>query len=88
MARNATHIQDDEVMGPAGASLGTPVPTSEASTPLAKHARVAAAHALLKRHLYKSRGQCECALVLGGVDVNGPALWQLHPHGSSEQVPL
>ena len=27
-------------------------------------------------------------MVLGGVDSEGPHLWQVHPHGSSETVPF
>lgn len=49
--------------------------------------RVAAAHCLLKKQLFESKGSCECALVLGGVDcVGGGSLVAVHGGGSSEKV--
>lgn len=58
-------------------------PSDGAIEPLS---RVVAAHTLLKNRLYGSRGSCECALILGGVDSEGPALYQIHQHGSSDQT--
>ena len=36
------------------------------------------------------RFPCEngCALVLGGVDVTGPHLYQIYPHGSTDKLPF
>jgi 20S proteasome alpha/beta subunit len=51
--------------------------------------RVAAAHCLLKKAVYRGHrsGSLSCALVLGGVDAHGQAkLVQVHGGGSSEHV--
>ncbi len=29
-----------------------------------------------------------CALILGGVDITGPQLYQIHPHGSTDCLPF
>ncbi|XP_063979412.1 proteasome subunit beta type-7 [Diachasmimorpha longicaudata] len=47
--------------------------------------RVASADKLLKQHLFRHQGHIGAALVLGGVDINGPHLYALFPHGSSER---
>lgn len=49
--------------------------------------RVVTALTLLKRMLYKYQGHIGAALVLGGVDVDGPQLYSIHPHGSSQKEP-
>jgi 20S proteasome subunit beta 2 len=49
--------------------------------------RVVTALTLLKRMLYKYQGHIGAALILGGVDVHGPQLHSIHPHGSSQQNP-
>lgn len=49
--------------------------------------RVVAALTLLKRLLYKYQGHVSAALVLGGVDVHGPHLYSIHPHGSTQRLP-
>ena len=33
------------------------------------------------------QGQVSAALVLGGVDVTGPALYTVYPHGSTDKLP-
>merc|ERR1712186_162536 len=33
-------------------------------------------------------GYIGCALVLGGVDVTGPHLYQIYPHGSTDMLPF
>merc|ERR1712118_250083 len=38
--------------------------------------------------LFKYQGYVGCALVLGGVDVTGPHLYQIYPHGSTDTLPL
>jgi len=50
--------------------------------------RVATAVALLSQMLYKYQGHIGCNLVLGGVDVKGPQLYKIHPHGSTDFVPF
>merc|ERR1719284_1622132 len=38
----------------------------------------------LSTMLFKYQGYIGCALVLGGVDVTGPHLYQIYPHGSTD----
>jgi len=42
----------------------------------------------LSTMLYKYQGYVGCALVLGGVDVTGPHLYQIYPHGSTDYLPF
>jgi 20S proteasome subunit beta 2 len=49
--------------------------------------RVITALTMLKRMLFKYRGQVSAALVLGGVDVHGPHLYDIFPHGSTQKLP-
>jgi len=42
----------------------------------------------LSTMLYKHQGYIGCALVLGGVDINGPHLYQIYPHGSTDMLPF
>lgn len=49
--------------------------------------RVVTALTLVKRLLYKYQGHVSAALVLGGVDLNGPHLYSVHPHGSTQRLP-
>mmetsp|Transcript_1583 Transcript_1583/g.5445 ORF Transcript_1583/g.5445 Transcript_1583/m.5445 type:complete len:296 (+) Transcript_1583:113-1000(+) len=50
--------------------------------------RVNSAMTILKEHLFKYQGHIGAALVLGGYDVNGPVLYTLFPHGSSDCIPF
>ena len=49
--------------------------------------RVVAANRLLRQYLFRYQGHISAALVLGGVDINGPYLGSIHPHGSSDRLP-
>lgn len=49
--------------------------------------RVVTALTLLKRLLFKYQGHVSAALILGGCDVNGPHLYSIQPHGSSQRLP-
>ena len=49
--------------------------------------RVVAALTLLKRLLFKYQGRVSAALVLGGVDLHGPHLYSIFPHGSTQRLP-
>lgn len=49
--------------------------------------RVATALTMTKRMLYRYQGHVSAALVLGGVDVHGPHLYSIHPHGSTQRLP-
>jgi len=42
----------------------------------------------LSTMLFKYQGYIGCALVLGGVDVAGPHLYQIYPHGSTDMLPF
>ena len=46
-----------------------------------QESRVATACQLLKELLFRYQGEISAALVLGGVDLNGPHLFSIHPHG-------
>ena len=37
--------------------------------------------------LYRYQGQVGAALILGGVDLNGPQLFTIYPHGSTDKLP-
>eukprot|EP01038_Epipyxis_sp_PR26KG_P006995 gene6995-9559_t len=49
--------------------------------------RVVTALTLTKRMLYKYQGHVSAALILGGVDINGPHLFNIAPHGSTMKLP-
>lgn len=49
--------------------------------------RVITSLTLIKRLLYKYQGHVSAALILGGVDINGPHLYSVHPHGSTQRLP-
>merc|ERR1719499_555745 len=42
----------------------------------------------LSQMLFKYQGYVGCALVLGGVDISGPSLYQIYPHGSTDCLPF
>ena len=48
--------------------------------------RVVTACTLLKRRLFQYQGYISAALVLGGCDINGPTIYQIHPHGSTAKL--
>ena len=39
-------------------------------------------------HFVRYHGHISAALVLGGVDVTGPSLYMIHPHGSTAKLPF
>jgi len=43
---------------------------------------------MLKRMLFKYQGHVSAALVLGGVDIDGPHLYTIYPHGSTDKLPF
>jgi len=49
--------------------------------------RVVTALTQTKRLLYRYQGHVSAALILGGVDVHGPHLYSIHPHGSTQRLP-
>jgi 20S proteasome subunit beta 2 len=52
---------------------------------LGTQSRVVTALTLLKRMLFRYQGHVSAALVLGGVDIHGPHLYCIHPHGSTQR---
>lgn len=48
--------------------------------------RVVTACTQLKRRLFQHQGQISAALVLGGCDVSGPCIYEIHPHGSTSKL--
>lgn len=79
----------------AGTAADTEAVTNMVSSKLTLHrhttrkqSRVIEALTMLKRHLYKYQGYVSAALVLGGVDVEGPFLATVAPHGSTDRLPF
>lgn len=79
----------------AGTAADTEAVTAMISSKLTLHrletgkqSRVATSMTMLKRHLYRYQGHVSAALVLGGVDVEGPFLATIAPHGSTDRLPF
>eukprot|EP00055_Hartaetosiga_balthica_P000093 m.135651 g.135651 ORF g.135651 m.135651 type:complete len:284 (-) comp10113_c0_seq1:81-932(-) len=53
-----------------------------------RESRVVTACRQLKQLLYRYQGHVSAALVLGGFDVNGPVLYSIYPHGSTDKLPF
>ncbi|XP_078437213.1 proteasome subunit beta type-7-B-like [Wolffia australiana] len=78
----------------AGTAADTEAVTDMVSSQLQLHryatgreSRVVTALTLLKTHLFSHQGYVSAALVLGGVDVTGPHLHTIYPHGSTDTLP-
>lgn len=78
----------------AGTAADTENTTSLISSQLELHklatgrqTRVITALTMLKQMLFKYQGHVSAALVLGGVDVTGPSLYTVYPHGSTDKLP-
>ncbi|XP_039636631.1 proteasome subunit beta type-7 isoform X1 [Perca fluviatilis] len=78
----------------AGTAADTEMTTQIISSNLELHAlstgrlpRVATANRMLKQMLFRYQGYIGAALVLGGVDCNGPHLYSIYPHGSTDKLP-
>jgi len=78
----------------AGTSADTENSTGLISSKLALHrlatgrpSRIITAATMLKQMLFRYQGHVSAALVLGGVDVSGPHLYTIYPHGSTDQLP-
>ncbi|XP_077245665.1 proteasome subunit beta type-7-B [Tasmannia lanceolata] len=79
----------------AGTAADTEAVTDMVSSQLQLHryatgreSRVITALTLLKTHLFSYQGHVSAALVLGGVDVTGPHLHTIYPHGSTDTLPF
>jgi len=78
----------------AGTAADTEMTTKMISSQLELHrlntgkvVPVCVANRLLKQYLFRYQGFIGAALVLGGVDNNGPNLYCIHPHGSTDKLP-
>lgn len=78
----------------AGTSADTESSTGLISSQLELHrlatgreSRVATSLTMLKRMLFRYQGHVSAALVLGGVDLHGPHLYTVYPHGSTDRLP-
>jgi len=78
----------------AGTSADTENTTALISSKLALHrlatgrpSRIVTALTMLKQMLFKYQGHVSAALVLGGVDHEGPHLYTIYPHGSTDELP-
>jgi len=78
----------------AGTAADTEMTTQMISSQLELHrlntgrkARVCTANRLLKQFLFRYQGHISAALVLGGVDSQGPRLMCIYPHGSTDRLP-
>lgn len=79
----------------AGTAADTEFTTRMVSSNLELHrlnsgrqVRVVTANRLLRQYLFRYQGHVSAALVLGGVDVTGPYLSSIAPHGSSDRTPF
>lgn len=79
----------------AGTAADTEYTTAQISSQLellrlhsGRQSRVITSLTMLKRHLYQYQGHVSAALVLGGVDINGPHLHTVYPHGSVTTLPF
>ena len=79
----------------AGTAADTEAVTDMVSSQLQLHryhtgreSRVVTALTLLKKHLFSYQGYVQAALVLGGVDITGPHLHTIYPHGSTDTLPF
>jgi len=88
------YIHDNIWCCGAGTSADTESTTALISSQLELHRmatgkqpRVVTACTMLKRMLFRYQGNVSAALVLGGVDCNGPSLYTVYPHGSTDSLP-
>lgn len=51
-----------------------------------RQVRVCTANKMLKQLLYKYQGHIGASIITGGVDVQGPHLYSVHPHGSTSKI--
>mmetsp|Transcript_18022 Transcript_18022/g.31059 ORF Transcript_18022/g.31059 Transcript_18022/m.31059 type:complete len:272 (-) Transcript_18022:308-1123(-) len=79
----------------AGTAADTEQVTAMVSSQLELHrlatgrkSRVVTSLTMLKSHLFKYQGHVSAALVLGGVDITGPGLFTVYPHGSTDKLPF
>jgi 20S proteasome subunit beta 2 len=52
-----------------------------------RQSRITTARKMLSETLFRYQGHVSAALVLGGVDINGPHIHTVYPHGSTDALP-
>merc|ERR1711881_208443 len=52
-----------------------------------RQSRVCTANKMLKDMLFRYQGNIGAAMVLGGVDNDGPHIYCVYPHGSADNIP-
>ena len=89
------YLSDNIYCCGAGTAADTEFTTALISSRLELHrfatgrkSRVVTAMTMLKQMLFKYQGQIGAALVLGGCDINGPQLYTIYPHGSTDKLPF
>ena len=53
-----------------------------------RQSRTITAMTFLKQMLFRHQGHIGAALILGGYDVDGPTLYTIYPHGSTDNLPF
>lgn len=78
----------------AGTAADTEFTTALISSQLELHKlstnrepRVVTAKQMLSQMLFRYQGHVSAALILGGVDISGPSLYTIYPHGSVDSLP-
>lgn len=89
------YIADNIMCCGAGTAADTEHTTQLISSKISLHSlatrrapRVATALNMFKHMLFRYQGHVSAALVLGGVDLNGPHLYTVYPHGSTDRLPF
>ncbi|XP_035867938.1 proteasome subunit beta type-10 isoform X2 [Phyllostomus discolor] len=79
----------------AGVAADAEMTTRMAASNMELHAlstgrepRVATVTRLLRQTLFRYQGHVGASLVVGGLDVTGPQLYSVHPHGSYSRLPF
>ncbi|XP_054435017.1 proteasome subunit beta type-10 isoform X2 [Pteronotus mesoamericanus] len=79
----------------AGVAADAEMTTRMAASNMELHAlstgrepRVATVTRLLRQTLFRYQGHVGASLVVGGLDVTGPQLYTVHPHGSYSRLPF
>jgi len=89
------HIADNIWCCGAGTAADTEFTTRMVSSKMellrlrtGREGRVVSALRMLKQYLFRYQGHISAALVLGGVDISGPHLYTVYPHGSTDKLPF
>lgn len=79
----------------AGVAADTEMTTRMVASKMELHAlstgrdpRVDTVTRILRQTLFRYQGYVGASLIVGGVDLNGPQLYSVHPHGSYSRLPF